>query len=66
MKQEYDFSRAVRGKFFKKGAELNLPIYLDGATRKRLERLAKRTGKPVAELVNQLLKKDIELLETLS
>lgn len=66
MKQEYDFSRAVRGKFFKKGADLNLPIYLDGATRKRLERLAKRTGKPVAELVNQLLKKDIELLETLS
>jgi predicted DNA-binding protein len=45
---------------------LNLPIYVDGATRKRLERLAKRTGKPVAELVNQLLKKDIELLETLS
>ncbi|MBX3319839.1 MAG: hypothetical protein KF890_08155 [Nitrospira sp.] len=66
MKQEYDFSKAVRGKFFRKGAELNLPIYVDGATRKRLERLAKRTGKPVAELVNQLLKKDIELLETLS
>ena len=66
MKQEYDFSKAVRGKFFRKGAELNVPIYVDSTTRKRLERLAKRTGKPVAELVNQLLKKDIELLETLS
>ncbi|MBK9306030.1 MAG: hypothetical protein IPM58_02820 [Nitrospira sp.] len=66
MKPEYDFSKAVRGKFFKKGGELNLPIYVDGTTRKRLERLAKRTGKPVAELVNHLLKKDIELLETLS
>ena len=26
MKQEYDFSKAVRGKFFREGAELQLPI----------------------------------------
>ena len=66
MKREYDFSKGVRGKFFRKGAELHLPIYVDSATRKRLERIAKKNGKPVTELVNQLLKKDIELLETLS
>ena len=66
MKREYDFSKAVRGKFFRKGAELNLPIYVDSAMRKRLERIAKRKGKPVAELVNQLLKKDVELLESLA
>lgn len=66
MKREYDFSRAVRGKFFRKGAELNLPIYVDGSMRRRLERIAKRKGKPVAELVNQLLKKDVELLESLA
>jgi cytidylate kinase len=66
MKREYDFSRAVRGKFFRKGAELNLPIYVDSSMRRRLERIAKRKGKPVTELVNQLLKKDVELLESLS
>lgn len=33
---------------------------------KRLERLAKKTGKPVTNLVNQLLKRDLELLERLS
>ncbi|MDO8355765.1 MAG: hypothetical protein Q7U76_05180 [Nitrospirota bacterium] len=66
MKREYDFSKAVRGKFFRKGAELNLPIYVDSSMRKRLERIAKRKGKPVAELVNQLLKKDVELLESLA
>jgi len=66
MKRDYDFSKAVRGKFFHKGAELNLPIYVDGAMRKRLERIAKRKGKPVTELVNQLLKKDVELLESLA
>lgn len=66
MKREYDFSKAVRGKFFRKGAELHLPIYVDSAMRRRLERIAKRAGKPVTELVNELLKKDIELLESLS
>jgi len=66
MKREYDFSKAVRGKFFRKGAELNLPIYVDSSMRKRLERIAKRKGKPIAELVNQLLKKDVELLESLA
>lgn len=66
MKREYDFSNAVRGKFFRKGAELNVPIYVDGPMHKRLERLAKRKGKPVTDLVNQLLKRDLELLESLS
>lgn len=66
MKREYDFSNAVRDKFFRKGAELNFPIYVDGPMHKCLERLAKRNGKPVADLVNQLLKRDLELLERLS
>jgi len=66
MKREYDFSKGVRGAFFRKGAELHLPIYVDSTTRRRLERIAKRSGKPVTELVNQLLKKDVELLEALS
>ncbi|TKB78250.1 MAG: hypothetical protein E8D42_10100 [Nitrospira sp.] len=29
MKREYDFSSAVRGKFFRKGAELNVPIDIE-------------------------------------
>ncbi len=66
MKREYDFSKAVRGKFFRKGAELNFPIYVDGPMHKRFERLAKNKGTPVADLVNQLLKRDMELLESLS
>lgn len=66
MKREYDFSKAVRRKFFRKGAELSLPIYVDRVTQRRLERIAKKSGTQVTKLVNQLLKKDIELLETLS
>lgn len=66
MKREYDFSKGVRGKFFRKGAKLRLPIYLDAKVQHQLERIARKKGKAVGDMVNQLLKKDIQLLETLS
>ncbi len=66
MKREYDFSHAVRGKFYRKGAELRLPIYLDTKLQRQLEQLAQRKGKELGEIVNQLVKKEIELLEELT
>jgi len=66
MKREYDFSKAVRGKFYRKGAGVRLPIYLDPKLQTKLERLAKKKGKDVGEMVNQLLKKDIDFLERLT
>lgn len=65
-KRDYECSQAVRGEFFSTGAEVNILIYVDGTMHKRLERLAKKNGKPVTDLVNQLLKRDLELLENLS
>jgi hypothetical protein len=65
MKREYDFSKAVRGKFYRKGAELRLPIYLDPKLHSKLERLARKKGKDVGEMVNQLLRKDVAVLEEL-
>jgi cytidylate kinase len=66
MKQEYDFSKAERGKFYRKGAELRLPIYLEAKLQSQLERIAQRKGKELSEVVNQLVKKEVELLEELS
>ena len=66
MRREYDFSKAVRGKFYRKGAELRLPIYLDPKLQSKLEHIARRKGKDVTEMVNQLLRKDIEFLEELT
>ncbi len=65
MKREYDFSKGVRGKFYRKGAELRLPIYLDAKLQRKLERLAREKGKDVGEMVNQLLRKDVDFLEEL-
>ena len=63
MRREYDFSKGVRGKFYRKGAELRLPIYLDAKLQRRLQRLAGENGKEIAEIVNQLVKKDVDLIE---
>jgi cytidylate kinase len=65
MRREYNFSKAVRGKFYRKGADLRLPIYLEPKLHSKLERIARRKGKDVGDMVNQLLRKDIEFLEEL-
>jgi hypothetical protein len=50
MKPHYDFSKAERGKFYRKGARVRLPIYLDGQLQKRLERIAQKKGRDVGDL----------------
>jgi cytidylate kinase len=63
MKREYDFSKGVRGRFYRKGAELRLPIYLDAKLQEQVERLAQKNGKDVGEMVNQLVRKEVEVIE---
>jgi len=63
MKRSYDFARGVRGKFYREDAELRLPIYLDAKLQKQLEDLAQKNGEDISELVNQLLKREVQLIE---
>jgi len=66
MRREYDFSKGVRGKFYRRGAELRLPIYLDPKLQSKLKQIARKKGKDVSEMVNQLLRKEVEFLEELT
>jgi len=66
MKPHYDFSKAERGKFYRKGARLRLPIYLDSRLQKRLERIALRNGQDLGDIVSNVLTKEVELLEDLT
>jgi cytidylate kinase len=66
MKKEYDFSKGVRGKFYRKRADLRLPIYLEAKLQKQLERLALKNGKDIGEVVTQLVQKEVELIEEFS
>jgi hypothetical protein len=63
MKDEYDFSKAERGRFFRQDATLAPPVHLDPDVLAFLSARAESRGISLNELVNALLKKDIELIE---
>ena len=63
MKDEYDFSGATRGKFARADAQLIPPIHLDADVLAYLTDRAKSRGVSLSGLVNDILKKDIALIE---
>ena len=63
MKDEYDFSKAERGKFHRAGAIPAPPVHLDSDVLAFLTARAEVRGVPLNALVNALLRKDIELIE---
>lgn len=63
MKTEYDFSKGERGKFFRKDAVLVPPVHLEPEVLSYLSARAAARGTSLSTLVNDLLKKDIELIE---
>lgn len=63
MRDEYDFSKGERGKFFRTGVKVQLPLYLDAEVQATLVSLAVAKGKDYSVFVNDLLKKDIELIQ---
>jgi hypothetical protein len=63
MKDEYDFSNAERGRFYRPEAALTPPVHLDPDVLAFLTARAEARGVSLSELVNALLKKDIELIE---
>lgn len=66
MRDEYDFSKAERGKFYSPKSEHNLPLYLEEDVLSYFAAKAKAKGVGLNALVNELLKKDIELIEGVS
>lgn len=63
MRDEYDFSKAERGKFYNPEAHYNLPLYLEDDVLNYFTAKAKAKGVELNILVNDLLKKDMELIE---
>ncbi len=63
MPAEIDFSGGKCGQFYKTHAQLNLPVYLEQQVQATLAALASAKGVDFSALINDLLKKDIELFE---
>jgi hypothetical protein len=63
VKDEYDFAGAQRGRFYQENAKLIPPVHLDTDVLQYLAKRARARGASLSELVNELLRKDIELIE---
>jgi hypothetical protein len=63
MPTEIDFSGGVRGKFYRPNLKLNLPVYLEADVQAHLALIATRKGVPLSELANDLLKREIAIIE---
>jgi hypothetical protein len=63
MRDEFDFSKAERGKFHRPNASLAPPIHLEPEVLAFLTARAQARGISLSELVNALLRKNIELIE---
>ena len=64
MKAHYDFSKGQRGKFYSKDAVFKLPVYLDEKVEAYLAAEAAIKGIELSDLVNDLLKKEIDIIES--
>ena len=61
MKEEYDFSNAEQGKFYVPTEDIQLPIYLDKDIIQYLNEKCLTSQESLQSLVNDLLRKDIEI-----
>ena len=64
MKPEYNFAKAERGKFHHPGATLQIPVYLEPDVLAFLAAKAEKKGVEIDRIVNDLLKRDIAIIET--
>ena len=65
MPAEIDFSKGVRGKFYHANAKLNLPVYLDQEVQAYLSAIATKKGIQLSDLTNDLLKREISIIEAM-
>lgn len=65
MKKKYDFSKAVKGKFYVPEKDLHIPIYLDSKNKKFFNERAISLGTTTSDLVNKVLRKEVEIAQEL-
>lgn len=65
MKDDYDFSKGQRGKFYRSDVKLNIPIYLDEDVSSFIEQIASKKGRDKSAVVNALLKGDMKIAEAM-
>ena len=65
MKAEYDFSKGTRGRFYHPNAVFSFPVYLEPDVDDFMSKLAEEQDIDIQKLVNEWLRADIRLIESM-
>ncbi len=65
MKNEYDFSKGERGKFYKPDLELNIPVYLEPEILSFVKSIAEKKNSDISTVVNKLIKTDMQIADVI-
>lgn len=65
MKKEYDFSKAIQGKFYRPIEELEIPIYLDKEVKEFFSKTASKKKIDIDKVVNAILRKEMEMMKAI-
>jgi uncharacterized protein YueI len=64
MKSEYNFSKAEQGKFYNTDATFHYPIYLETDVDQFLQKIAENKNIDLQILVNELLRNNIKIIQS--
>jgi len=65
MKEEYDFSNAAQGKFYRPGQHVEAPVYVDGDVLAFFQKKSLQKNIGVDQLVNSILRKEMEIIQSI-
>lgn len=65
MKKEYDFSKAVQGRFYRPIEKLEIPVYLDREVKEFFSKTALKKKININKVVNTILRKEMEMLKAI-
>jgi len=65
MKEEYDFSKAEQGKFYRPIDELEIPVYLDKDVEKFFYQRTSGRDIDLKQIVDTILRKEMDLLRAI-
>ncbi|MFB3891895.1 MAG: hypothetical protein ACE15C_07715 [Phycisphaerae bacterium] len=65
MRKHYDFRKASQGKMYRPAARLRIPVYLDRDVERGLTSAKQGSGDHLSQIVNAILRKEIEVAEML-
>ena len=63
--REIDFSKGFRGKFYRPDMKLRNPVYLEETLPGNLAEIAERRGVNLDDLVSDLLRRDLAIVDAL-